>query len=827
MNTENRELQLAEEFIRDTGCHLFLTGRAGTGKTTFLHKLKRENPKRLVVTAPTGVAAINAGGVTLHSFFQLPFGPFVPGGEETRLRYRLSRKKIDIIKSLDLLIIDEISMVRADLLDGVDQILRHYRRIDRPFGGVQLLMIGDLFQLPPVVKEEDWQILRPYYDSPYFFSSNALTEAKMVTVELTHIYRQTDRRFIDILNRVRSGTLDKGAMATLSDRYCPDCQTKADEGYITLSTHNRSVDRINAQRIDALKTKAHAFAAEIEGDFPQQAYPAPATLKIKPEAQVMFVRNDNSPERRYFNGKIGKVVDIDTDAIRVQCQGDADPIWVEPATWENIEYSLNSETNEISENTIGAFTQYPLRLAWAVTIHKSQGLTFEQAIIDAQAAFAHGQVYVALSRCRTMEGMVLSTPIRRQAMKVDPVVQGFDREIRQNQPSTMQLTVEKTRYQQQLLEQCFDFISLRGLLGRLVGLLLGNAKHIHLTGVDDLRGLQQTCETEIFSIGEKFIRQLTGLFPHDTLPADNPAVLDRIAKASAYFQKKIDQCLVSPLARIGWETDNTALKTKANRFLKLLREETAKKSAGVKICADGFSATDYFRAVSTAAVAGVKEGKSVAPSTLYKETDIAHPVLFQTLKEWRSDQAKAEGIANYQVLHQKTLIQIAIYLPDTLSGLKKIHGIGKQLAKRYGQALVEMVKAYREKHRIETVDLPATSLERTKSNHLEKPEKSKKTKIDTKQATLDLFEQGLTLSQIAERRGLVVSTIEGHMAHWVKRGDVAVDRLVPPEKRSLIEQAFSQLPGKSMNEVKAFLGADVSYGEIKVVQAHLARQINP
>ncbi len=827
MNSENRELGLAEEFIRDTGCHLFLTGRAGTGKTTFLRKLKRENPKRLVVTAPTGVAAINAGGVTLHSFFQLPFGPFVPGGEETRLRYRVSRQKIDIIKSLDLLIIDEISMVRADLLDGVDQVLRHYRRSDRPFGGIQLLMIGDLFQLPPVVKETDWQILRPFYDSPYFFCSNALSAAKMVTIELTHIYRQTDSRFIDILNRVRSGTLDQWALAALNDRCSAACQANAGEGYITLSTHNRSVDGINSQRLDALKGNPHAFAAEIEGDFPQQAYPTPATLRIKPGAQVMFVRNDNSPEKRYFNGKIGTVVDIDGDAIHVQCQDDAEAIWVEPVTWENIEYSLNQENNEISETTIGTFTQYPLRLAWAVTIHKSQGLTFDQAIIDAQAAFAHGQVYVALSRCRTLEGMVLSTPIRRQALMVDPIVQNFDRQARQNPPGKTLLMEEKKRYQEQLLVQCFDFTALRRLLGRFVGLVLGNAQRIHLTGVDDLREAQTACETEIFTIGDKFIRQLQGLISDDTLPADDPAVLDRIAKASAYFQEKIDQCLVSILTRIGWETDNTALKTKANRFFKLLREETAKKSAGVKSCADGFSPTNYFRAVSAAAVADARDGKSVAPPPLYDETDISHPELFRTLKEWRSDQAKAEGIANYQVLHQKTLIQIAIHLPGSLSDLKKIHGIGKQLTKRYGQALVEMVNAYREKYRIDSVHLPPSSPERKESDGSQKPEKSKTAKIDTKQATLDLFEKGLSLPQIAERRGLMVATIEGHMAHWVKRGDVAVDRLVSSEKRRLIEQAVSQLPGRSMKEIKTFLGADVSYGEIKLVQAHLARQINP
>ena len=363
----------------------------------------------------------------------------MPGGEANRSQYRYSKAKLGIIKSLDLLVIDEISMVRADLLDGVDSVLRRYRRSEQPFGGVQLLMIGDLFQLPPVVREQDWQLLQPHYASPYFFSSRALGRTEMVTIELKHIYRQADNRFIDLLNRVRNNRVDPAALQKLNDRCIPDFAPDEKAGYITLSTHNRKADAINDSKLKALSPSSHRFEARIEGDFPEAIYPTAATLRLKPGAQVMFVRNDLSPERRYFNGKIGTITEIDGSEIRVRCPEDVDEILVEPATWENIEYTLNRKTMEIEESIIGTFQQIPLRLAWAITIHKSQGLTFDNAIIDAQAAFAFGQVYVALSRCRTLDGMVLSRPLAASAVKTDPVIVRFSQEALRNPPSREQL----------------------------------------------------------------------------------------------------------------------------------------------------------------------------------------------------------------------------------------------------------------------------------------------------------------------------------------------------------------------------------------------------
>ncbi len=816
MPSDNAELQLADQFVRDTGCHIFLTGRAGTGKTTFLHALREKSPKRMVVAAPTGVAAINAGGVTLHSFFQLPFGPMLPGGAAARHVFRFSREKRNLIKSLDLLVIDEISMVRADLLDGVDAVLRRVRGSHLPFGGVQLLMIGDLFQLPPVVKAEEWQLLRDHYASPYFFSSAALSQSEMVTIELQHIFRQTDSRFIALLNHVRDDHLDPSALRALNRRHRPDFTPAAGDGYITLCTHNNSADAINASRLAALPEKVRRFEAQVTGDFPEQGYPTTAALELKVGAQVMFVRNDIAPEKRYFNGKIGTIVQIDGADVHIQCPDDSETIAVEPVTWENIAYTLNPDTQEITENKIGTFTQYPLRLAWAITIHKSQGLTFDRAIIDAQAAFAHGQVYVALSRCRTLEGMVLSTSLVSKAIKTDAAVRRFSATAQQQRPSATQLSAAKVRYQQALLVECFDFQHLRGCLRHLVGLLMGNPDIVHVSGIDDIRNLQSQTESEICTVADKFRRQLQGLFSTDTPPSADPVVLDRISKASAYFQDKIGSGIGECLGRIKIETDNQALGKKTRRALQLLGEAVQVKLAAVRSCEGGFSPARYFRALSAAAIeTGGKTGAaSKAPAATYAEADIEHTELFETLKSWRAQKAKQEGRAHYQVLHQKTLIQIAVNLPDSAVGLKRIKGIGEILAERYGEELVAMVAEYRRRHDIQSVTLPPPPPDEAQ------PSQRAAARLDTKQITFDLFATGLNIPQIAAKRGLAVSTIEGHLLAWVTAGKVAVDALLAPDKLNLIQQRLDQMPNAPLGEIKRALGDDVSYGEIKLVQAH-------
>lgn len=816
MSIPNPELRLAEAFVQETDCHIFLTGKAGTGKTTFLQTIKEICHKRLVVTAPTGVAAINAGGVTLHSFFQLPFGPFVPGSDVHAGLHRIRKEKKNIIKTLDLLIIDEISMVRADLLDGVDSVLRRYRRSDLPFGGVQLLMIGDLHQLPPVVKQAEWQLLQQYYDSPFFFSSTALGRTEWTPIELKHIYRQSDPHFIELLNRVRDNRLDSATLKTLNARHRPDFSAANGEHYITLCTHNKSADSINADKLNSLPGPVRRFDAQLEGEFPKQAHPTAATLEFKPGAQVMFIRNDMSAQKNYFNGKIGKIVTMSGDSIGVLCPGDAEKIEVEKTTWENIEYALDPETAEISQKVVGTFRQYPLKLAWAITIHKSQGLTFDRAIIDAQAAFAHGQVYVALSRCRTLEGIALSSPLTSVAVKTDPTVQGFAARVAQSRPSKEQLSAAKHRYQRILLLECFSFERIRFLLGRLTGLLRGNANVVQFSGEGDLAALNKRTFEEIYTVGEKFKRQLQGMFGKNTHPAGDPAVLQRLAKASVYFDEKIGEILASFLENLAFETDNKEIRKRLNDTAKQLGEEKAVKQAAVLACRNGFSPLRYLRAVASATLTA-EPAKAKAKTIVYTEADVGHPELFENLRQWRQQKATAENIAHFQVLHQKTLVQIAVHLPDTLAALKKIKGIGPRLAEKYGRELTEMVVDYRRRHGIEEVLLPEPAV-------TAQPQKSRpkaKAKVDTKKASFDLLEEGLTISQIAARRGLTPATIEGHIAFFVSRGDVDIGRLVDDEKRRRIERKLAEMETASLKALKTALGDDVSYGEIKLVQAHL------
>lgn len=523
---------LAEEFAMHTNRPLFITGKAGTGKTTFLRKLREQTPKHMAVVAPTGVAAINAGGMTIHSFFQLPVRTFIPTPQSYKQLFaeqRLTQRKRNLIYHLEMLVIDEISMVRADVLDAIDAVLRRYKyRKDQPFGGVQVVMIGDLFQLSPVVTHgEDEEAMKKYYDGPYFFQAKVMQELQPIYVELDHVFRQQDRTFVQLLNEVRENQLTAQGRALLSARYNPRFRNTDEDFHITLTTHNRLADELNERELAKLPDAPRVFTAEIKKDFPVNIYPTEEELTLKTGARVMFVRNDDQKPRRFYNGKIGVITEIDSDKIIVRCE-DGD-IEVTRMVWENIRYREDEKTGKIDEEILGTFTQYPLRLAWAVTIHKSQGLTFDKVIIDAARAFAAGQVYVALSRCRTLEGIVLSSPLDYVELDNDPSVLRYT----DSQPSVetvnQALPTARKEYEIQLFSALFDFHRTLSLIDQMRRMSASKVS-FNAETLPFLESLQPVF-TEWQSVADKFRPQLTKLL----LSADKTMLRERLHAACRYF----------------------------------------------------------------------------------------------------------------------------------------------------------------------------------------------------------------------------------------------------------------------------------------------------
>ena len=547
MMTQNTELRNAWDFVEHTGRSIFLTGKAGTGKTTFLKTVVDQSSKRNVVVAPTGVAAINAGGMTIHSFFQLPFSPFVPGAK-IESKFDFGKEKRKLIASLDLLIIDEISMVRSDLLDAIDSILRRFRDRYKPFGGVQLLMIGDLQQLTPVVTPDDERMLKPYYDTPYFFGSKALSEIDYVTIQLEKVYRQQDDTFLSLLNHIREGQPTAADLTLLNSRYKPVFLPKPEEGYIRLTTHNQMANNYNESELQKLSGRAVNYQAKIEGTFPEYSYPTAETLTLKVGAQVMFVKNDPSNEHRYYNGRIAHVTLAEPTRLMVYCPGDADAIEVVPLEWENARYTLNDETREIETEVLGKFSQLPLRLAWAITIHKSQGLTFEHAIIDASLSFAPGQVYVALSRCKTLEGMVLASQIPPHAIINDERVDSYiSHQEEAAQRSIDQLPTLKDEYYRYLLMELFDFKDIlyrEEYLGRIIIEFFYRSHtdiaELHKRALEDYK-------QKMIVVADKWramIQQMT----IDALHEEE--FLERVKRSAAYFEQTLDKVLTKPLSLV-------------------------------------------------------------------------------------------------------------------------------------------------------------------------------------------------------------------------------------------------------------------------------------
>ena len=591
---QNNELRTAWDFVENTGRSIFLTGKAGTGKTTFLKTIMEHSRKRPIVVAPTGVAAINAGGVTIHSFFQLPFSPYVPGAK-VESKFDFGKEKRKIIASSDLLIIDEISMVRADLLDAIDAVLRRFREHGQPFGGMQLLMIGDLAQLTPVVTPEDERMLKPYYDTPYFFGSKALQQIDYVTIQLTHVYRQQDESFIALLNEIREGHPSAEALSKLNSRsLTPGPSPKGEgSGYIRLTTHNNLANFYNESELQKLPGRSYQYRAEVKGTFPEYSYPTAETLVLKEGAQVMFVKNDPSGEHNYYNGRIVRVMEASDNRLTVYCEGDAEAIEVEPLEWENMRYTLNEQTREIESEVQGTFKQLPLRLAWAITIHKSQGLTFDRAIIDANQSFAPGQVYVALSRCRTLEGLVLASPLEPRAVINDERVDSYiAQQESEAERSIQQLPALKQEYERYLLMQLFDFRAILLLEESMVRIFAEFFYHSHAS-------LKQLHDQTLFDLRQRVLevavkwQQKIQAMPIASLrDAD---FLDRVKRSAEYFADQLRDILTKPIElSVKVETNNKQASRRLNNALPDLKQAwLARRYLLVKMAEKGYTVDNY------------------------------------------------------------------------------------------------------------------------------------------------------------------------------------------------------------------------------------------
>lgn len=827
----NEMFRLASELVNQSSRNIFLTGKAGTGKTTFLKYIRENCPKQIAVVAPTGVAAINAGGVTMHSFFQLPFSPFIPDdsgsdkqNEEitnknsllSKLRMTLEKKKI--LQELELLIIDEISMVRCDMLDAVDAVLRHIRRgHNERFGGVQVLLIGDMFQLPPVVKEHEWRLLKDFYNSPYFFDSVVIREEPPVYIEFDKIYRQSEERFINVLNQVRNNELDEDGKNLLEKRFSPDFRRTKDDGYIVLTTHNDRARNKNETELNGLGNKLFSYRAEIEGDFPESAYPAEEQLLLKAGSQVMFIKNDTERIKRYFNGKIGIVTELAEDRILVQCKDETEEIEIKKEKWENIRYTVDKKSRQLNDEVIGTFTQYPLRLAWAITIHKSQGLTFDKVIIDAGEAFAPGQVYVALSRCTTLDGIVLQSHIRPTKMFSDERIVQFSNTNSSKNILEQELQKSKRNYQLNILLSLFDYKQIIAEAETLNQYLLENKSSFNQEAEKWIDGVLNEI-IKLQATADKFQNQLRSIFNRDENPTTNELLKERMNAGAGYFlkeQSKLSETVISCAA----VTDSRLHAKEVNETLKEVFSRLSVKKYLMEGLTGAIDIEKYHKRKKDFILPAF--GVNVYAGEAKQRTESPHPVLHQRLRKLRDTICSKADIPIYIVAGTNTLDEMARYLPVNLTDLRKISGFGEAKTEKYGQQFLDIIIEY-----CHEKNLSSLIHEKIPKRERKTAESEKKNKIDTKAESFRLYKEGKGVEEIAKERNLTQQTIEGHLAHYVSIGEIDISELVSREKVLLIEPIAKTFSGKSLTPIKEKLGREISFGEIKLVIAWLGFKEN-
>ena len=810
----NPEIELAEKYITETGVSIFLTGKAGTGKTTFLHHIVERCRKRSIVVAPTGVAAVNAGGVTIHSFFQLPFCPYLPDVKELVTEYQLPenqrqlrKSKIDIIRTLDLLIIDEISMVRADLLDAVDAVMRRYRRSGRPFGGVQLLMIGDVQQLAPVVTDEERPYIERVYASPFFFHSKALQRLQYITIQLTTVYRQQDPLFLRLLNNIRDSKFDEATLAALNSRVRKpgDPAVFADgQEPILLTTHNWQADEVNRRNLEALDTPVQIFDAVVEGNFPDSAAPTERHLELKVGAQVMFVKND-SLGHRYYNGMIGVVESVETDGTSdgqkhiVVVNSEGERIDVGQERWDTWKYEIDSTDNQIKPILDGVFVQYPLKTAWAVTIHKAQGLTFDRLQVDASAAFTYGQVYVALSRCRSLEGLTLLSPITPQNAFENKDIEQFNGTMTPIEQAEEMLDGYRSQYYFDVLYELIDFSGLQHALEGLNRLYQESLRGLYPEQATTLTALCSKELTELVSVAERFHRQLDAIGAGSSSRA---LLLERVQKGAAYFGqvvKAMDE-QVRPCLAVEIDNKETSrrLKEQGERYssVALLKIKVLDH-----VAAHGFTVEDYQQAKVDAALA--KPEKARKSRAKKPETLTGKERLQAMLTAWRRQKAEELGVSAFVVLWQRSLLAIVNALPTNEEELLNVPGMGKVSVGRYGKEILQIVDDY----------LRESNERRTP----EEVEPKKKPEPTWKKA-VQLMAEGKSLEEVAKTLNRAKSTVETYMLTAVEQGAMDADLILPMEAQEEIVAYLMSEDDVKLKDVYEHFDGVYSYLQLRVAR---------